>query len=99
MPIRDSEERKKYQSAWRRAKMIRVREFVNKQKDKPCTDCGVKYPSHVMDFDHCRGEKYLGISEMVSMVYTEEKLLEEIAKCDVVCANCHRERTHKRTIE
>ena len=77
--------------------MLRVRAFVITAKSKPCADCGIQYPCYVMDFDHVRGTKLDGISRMVSMVYTEEKLQEEIDKCDVVCANCHRERTHRRS--
>jgi hypothetical protein len=51
-----------------------------------------------MDFDHRPGEKKLfamgsaGVQVRVSL----EGLLAEIAKCDVVCANCHRIRTYHR---
>src|SRR5437764_8746341 len=33
-----------------------LRQLINEAKSKPCTDCGVTYPSYVMDFDH-RGNK------------------------------------------
>jgi hypothetical protein len=45
-----------------------------------------------MDFDHREG-KNGDISQMV-FTHSPEKLLREIALCDVVCANCHRVRTH-----
>lgn len=66
--------------------------FVNAAKaGKPCADCGRIYPPYVMDFDHVRGVKAANISQMKSSL---EDIAAEIAKCDLVCANCHRERTH-----
>jgi hypothetical protein len=47
-----------------------------------------------MDFDHVRGEKQSNVASLVGMSASEERLRAEIAKCDVVCANCHRERTY-----
>lgn len=75
---------------------VPLREIICKAKDVPCKDCGQRYPSYVMDFDHLHDKKFvIGSYTFV----TVEALLEEIAKCDVVCANCHRERTHRRKIE
>ena len=65
--------------------------LINDFKDKPCADCGIRYPSYVMDFDHTLGNKLHNISRMRN--HSIENLLIEIAKCDVVCANCHRIRT------
>lgn len=61
-------------------------------KDKPCTDCHHKFPPCVMDFDHVRGKKKFGVGHLYSHSYKD--IRKEIAKCDVVCANCHRIRTH-----
>lgn len=63
----------------------------------PCTDCGVSYPYYVMDFDHVRGEK---IGDLNRLVATGRKalVLAEMEKCELVCANCHRERTHQRAL-
>jgi hypothetical protein len=72
----------------------RNRTIINDAKDKPCMDCGIKYPIHVMDFDHARDVKTAAVSRMTSLAV--ETVLKEIAKCDVVCSNCHRERTHRR---
>lgn len=72
----------------------RNRQLVERAKDVPCVDCGVRYPSFVMDFDHVRGEKRANVSQLAGTGASEEAILAEIAKCDVVCANCHRERTH-----
>ena len=69
--------------------------LIRKAKDQPCADCGKSYPYYVMDLDHVRGTKVQNVANLRGRVGTE-KLLEEIAKCDVVCANCHRERTFSR---
>lgn len=73
---------------------IRVREFLTELKNKPCQDCGINYPHYVMDFDH-RGDKKFGLNIASWRVKSRKVLLEEVAKCDLVCANCHRIRTHK----
>ena len=77
-------------------KKQRNRELVRKAKAHPCVDCGKSYPTYVMDFDH-RGDqpKDMMISRMV-LGWGTVRLEAEIAKCDLVCANCHRERTHRR---
>lgn len=76
----------------------RRRDFINTAKAQPCQDCGVRYPYYVMDLDHVRGEKVCQVSLMVSMGFSDEEIIEEIAKCDPVCSNCHRERTHQRKV-
>jgi hypothetical protein len=54
----------------------------------------------VMDFDHREGEeKCFNLSIAAGQTRLSwAKMLAEIAKCDVVCANCHRERTHQRRL-
>jgi hypothetical protein len=47
-----------------------------------------------MDFDHVRGVKKAMVSTMTHNAW--RTVLEEIAKCDLVCANCHRDRTQGR---
>lgn len=72
------------------------RAFIEQFKDQPCVDCGQKYIPCVMDFDHVRGVKVTNVGTMVSGAYTLDQIRDEIAKCDVVCANCHRIRTWER---
>jgi hypothetical protein len=65
-------------------------------KSVPCMDCGGSFPHYVMDLDHVRGVKRACVSRMVTAEqYSLADIIAEIAKCDPVCANCHRERTHK----
>lgn len=72
----------------------RNRRLLEAAKNVPCMDCGERYPPFVMDLDHVRGDKQDNVSLMAGTGASEAAIMEEIAKCDVVCANCHRERTH-----
>lgn len=63
----------------------------------PCTDCGISYPHYVMDFDHRPGEdKLFNLSDVGNRLCSKASMEAEMAKCDVVCANCHRVRTYER---
>lgn len=69
----------------------------NLKSNTPCMDCKKSYPYYVMDFDHVRGRKQKNVSELI-VTLSKKKIDEEIAKCEIVCSNCHRSRTHKRKI-
>jgi len=71
---------------------ISNRQFVyDLVKNKGCTDCKENNPI-VLEFDHQRDKQY-NISNMMSM--SRNKIISEINKCEIVCANCHRIRTAK----
>lgn len=73
------------------------RQYVNKVKDSPCCDCGERFIPFVMDLDHIEDfNKINTISGMVSQGWPLDKIKKEIEKCEIVCANCHRIRTHNR---
>ena len=77
----------------RKEKRILINDY---KTGKPCKDCGEIYPHYVMDFDHLPGfEKDFQISER-GIYVSIERLYAEFDKCDIVCSNCHRERTHQR---
>ena len=60
-------------------------------------DCGIN--NHiVLDFDHIKDKKY-NVSRMIHDGFTWASIKKEIAKCEIVCANCHRIRTYKRLTE
>lgn len=69
-------------------------DFINEVKSVPCADCQGVFPSVCMDFDHLSDDKLYNIAEM--MGHSLEKVKVEVAKCEVVCANCHRIRTAER---
>lgn len=59
----------------------------------PCLDCGEK-DIRVLEFDHkIRDKKKHNVMAMLQQGYSVEKIKEEINKCDVRCANCHRIKT------
>lgn len=62
-------------------------------REHPCVDCGEADPI-VLEFDHLRDKKF-SISEGLQGRRWQD-VLDEIAKCEVVCANCHRRRTAER---
>lgn len=98
--VRDAEY---YQSSESRRKSIRTgvkarikatREvFLNILENSSCVDCGESNPI-VLEFDHLGDKKY-NVSEVAGKTQSVKKLLEEIAKCEVRCANCHRVKTAK----
>ncbi len=66
---------------------------VDAAKNAPCVDCSGEFHPVAMDFDHVRGEKRWTIALGIRLGRPWEEIEEEIAKCDLVCANCHRVRT------
>lgn len=88
--------KKKLQKKNRKVRLVLKRKrqlFVLRYlKEHPCIDCGETDPI-CLDFDHVRGKKLGGISEMIQNTYSENNLLKEIEKCDVRCSNCHRKKT------
>ena len=56
-------------------------------------DCGERYPHYVMDFDHRIDEEKRYEPTRLYVLQSWRKAKDEVAKCDVVCANCHRLRT------
>jgi hypothetical protein len=61
-----------------------------------CVDCGYKEHPRALDFDHIGTDKTANVGVMVHNRVARAVVLAEIAKCEVVCANCHRIRTWKR---
>jgi 5-methylcytosine-specific restriction endonuclease McrA len=77
-------------------KKNRAKEIINTAKvDKPCTDCGISFSVVAMDFDHIEDKRF-ALSYLRRHGPTITSLLREIDKCELVCANCHRERTWQR---
>ena len=70
------------------------RDLVNKIKvDKGCAKCGYSVHAAALDFNHVRGDKKFNVSQDTKVAL--QKLLDEIAKCEVLCANCHRIHTYE----
>ena len=83
-------------SARNKKQIKKNKAFVDRLKRMfNCVDCGESEPV-VLEFDHVRGKKKKAIADMVSHSYSIETIKEEIRKCEIRCANCHRKKTHER---
>jgi hypothetical protein len=113
MPHKDPEQKRAYYRAYHKAhkavlqarvieshRLARHKRYAlikEIKESSPCTDCGLKFPYYVMDFDHRdRATKVKDISALVKQPYFPwDKVQAEITKCDLVCVNCHRLRTYQ----
>lgn len=59
----------------------------------PCVDCGEVDPL-VLEFDHLRDKTFTIGTAFRDRNWAD--VVAEMAKCEVVCANCHRRRTARR---
>lgn len=69
---------------------IKIIEYL---RNHSCVDCGYNKSPAALSFDHVLGDKLHNVSKMVMDGYGWNKILREIDKCEVRCANCHLERT------
>jgi hypothetical protein len=76
----------------------RNKKWIHDRKvGKSCLDCQGVFPAICLDFDHRPGEpKKASLAQLVLNYATLEVLEAEIARCDLVCSNCHRIRTFRR---
>ncbi|HEU4943676.1 MAG TPA: hypothetical protein VFT10_00785 [Solirubrobacterales bacterium] len=71
----------------------RIELLIAYLREHPCADCGETDPL-VLEFDHLRDKKF-----SIAQAWRDhnwQTVLDEMAKCEVVCANCHRRRTARR---
>lgn len=93
--IRNREYYLKKATVNRRLARAKLRKFLFEYyTGHPCVDCAESDPV-VLEFDHLK-DKYKGIAIMVNRALSLERIKLEIAKCEVVCANCHKRRTAKK---
>lgn len=74
-----------YQKKWRAPRLV----WFNALKDRPCAACGGKFHPVCMDWHH-RDESAKTFNIASGFRYAKPRILAEIAKCDLLCANCHR---------
>ena len=67
--------------------------------ERGCVDCGYNDHPRALDFDHIGTDKTGDVGRMAHGRIAWDLILAEIAKCEVVCANCHRVRTWRREQE
>lgn len=104
-PCFSSYEREKWKSSKERRdknikrnkeRRLRNKEYIwNYLKSNPCEACGTSDP-RVLEFDHLdRNAKSFSISDICIRSYSIKRIEEEIKKCRVLCANCHRIHTYE----
>lgn len=92
--LRSSDEHPETRRSLDKKKYKKYKDYINEFKiGKSCTDCNKMFPPYVMQFDHINPKNKLN---NVAHMRNEKLILEEISKCDLVCANCHAVREHKR---
>src|SRR5919112_1793581 len=100
--------RRDYDSRYHRAtqavrvsqKRARHAEFVSwylaLKEGRPCADCDGVFHPVAMQWDHLPGfEKSASVADLCRK-NNRQRVLDEIAKCELVCANCHAVRTFQR---
>jgi len=109
MAYKDPDKQRAYQRDWvsarreERNRQLRIRraEFIewcqSLKAGKPCADCGESYHPAAMHWDHLPGFQKLGGVRDLARNLNKKTVLDEIAKCELVCANCHAVRTYERT--
>lgn len=80
-----------YSSKRSKEKYKRKMEAIVKYMGGKCKRCGFSFPSYVYDFHHRNPDtKLFNISGNVVVSKDLDILLNELDKCDMLCANCHR---------
>ena len=83
----------------RKAVALVLEELHLYKEKKGCADCRSHYPHYVLEFDHMPGFQKIDVVYRVLRNYGEEMAWKEVAKCEVVCANCHKIRSYQREQE
>lgn len=77
----------------------KITKYIQEYKSKHvCADCKENYPYWILEFDHL-GNKSFTISQYKQHSLSLSKIKKEIKKCDVVCSNCHKNRTFHRKLK
>lgn len=92
VPIEEYREKQKPTS-----KKVKLEYLAQLKREGSCADCPESDPV-VLDFHHIRGVKVARLARMAKeSEYTIDDLKQEVSKCVLVCANCHRRRHAKDT--
>jgi hypothetical protein len=87
-------------TAKHRKSMSKILDDLHLFKEKSgCFDCRNHFPHYVLEFDHKPEFKKIDNVYRVLRNYGEKAAWDEVAKCDVVCSNCHKIRTYIRSNE
>ena len=88
MPYKDKEKQREAQARLNKARRKYARAIINEAKAGGCFFCGEE-EEVCLDFHHRNpAEKSFTIGNQVHLA--PERIIAELAKCVVLCANCHR---------
>lgn len=81
---------------WLRGRKAKVKRIIRNYKlKKGCNYCGYRKNWRALDMDHIDPlEKKYNFSTQAHRFVSFDELHEEMKKCQVLCANCHRIKTH-----
>jgi len=81
---------------YRVQRMARKKRFIEEKGNK-CTDCGNQFRPECYDFDNILDEPgHVSISTLLSHKASDDRISQELKRCELVCSNCHRTRTNNR---
>jgi hypothetical protein len=67
--------------------------------ERGCAKCGYNGHAAALDFNHLNPEeKKFNIGEAFANSFGRERVMNEIAKCEILCANCHRIYTYENNV-
>jgi transposase len=92
-------QREKTNARTERSRTLAKRKIWDIKENSGCVDCKEKYPHYMLEFDHLPEFQKLDSPTNIMHNYSWEKAMEEISKCDIVCANCHKIRTWQRYLD
>lgn len=106
MPYKDPEKRRAYRRKWYSKNKDTEKEHVRKRKAKirkwfsshkknlKCFKCNENHPA-TLEFHHKSNNKEMGVGKMVAEGSSINRILNEIKKCCVLCANCHKKEHYR----
>ena len=89
-----NKERRQHQNKVRQAEFMAW--YVNLKAGRPCADCRGEFHPAAMQWDHLPGFEKEAALSLLARRGGRQRVLDEIKKCELVCANCHAIRSHNR---
>ena len=90
MPYKDIKRQRAVELVSVRKRRARIRAFIDSFRIA-CARCGYNKCKVALVFHHLNVDKEGNVSQAVRSCWSNERILAEISKCEVVCANCHAE--------
>jgi len=99
--IDNADKMRQYRREWYHKNKVHAKKEIARRREElkawmrefkaglSCKKCGENHPA-ALQFHHLNpGEKDMNISETIHNGWSKKKIQKEMAKCIVLCANCH----------